>query len=313
MMNKRMAVMRIIIIILLGVIIFLGSIIFLIFGPRMVINNKLNTMQIEASAQPAYVAYNTLYWEDKEISFSEFVRQNIGKAYFKEILVIRGDRIWFIYVKDDDRQTAGELWYLASVDQNGSDLQNHFCGEFGAAENASINVWEGNPACRELYYEEKNAFYISDKIIMQDGVKLIEYNMETGAVTEKEASQFVFPEEPIIVEIENRKEICFKQGGTEKHFTTDDGKKQSSAFGIMMTLEKKKTAMGTGFLEYLFHNVQFVGNEIYIICEVLNWHGETYALLYQYDFETNSCRYVGNHFMNDIVGRDMYLVEIVDE
>ena len=308
-MRKRIVV--IVILILLGILFFWGGIIILIFGPRMLMKNKLNTMQPETIAQPAYVAHNTLYWENAVINFDELVKQNIGKSYFKELVVIREDRIWFVYVKDDDRQTAGELWYLASVDQNGSDLQNHFSGEFGISENASINVWEGNPACRELYYEEKNAFYISDRIIMQDGVKLIEYNMETGAVIEREALQFVFPEEPIIVEIENRKEICFKQGGTEKRFTTDDGKKHSSAFGIMMALEKKKTAMGTGFLEYLFHNVQFIGNEIYIICEVLNWHGETHALIYQYDFETNTCRYVGNHFMNDIVGWDMYLVETV--
>lgn len=295
------------------IVILLGVIFFQICGPRIVMKYRLNTMQTETKARPSYVVHNTFYGEQNVIDFDKLVSKNVENAVFKEIVVIKSERIWFVYRKDDDRKTPGEVWCLASVNENGSDLQNHFYGEFGLSENAGINVWVGDPACRETYYEEKNAFYAGGKIVLQDGVKLIEYDMKTGTVAEKEVSQFVFPEEPIIVKIENWRTIHFLQSGNEKHFTVDEGRQSSSAFRKMMTLEEKKTAMGAGRLANLFHNVQFVGNEIYIICRVLNWHGETYMLVYQYDFESNSCQYVGNHFMDDVIGGYMYFVETVGE
>ncbi|MBQ4563440.1 MAG: hypothetical protein IJA58_03040 [Lachnospiraceae bacterium] len=277
--------------IVIGCMLLGGIIVMGFFGIRKAMDYRIEALQTETSESPAFVAYDTLYYRGNRIEFDQLTGKNTESVAFKEVVVIKDERIWFV-CQGWKKDTEEERWHLASVAQDGSDFQTHYCAEFGGAEDR----W----------------FYNDGQIVLSDGIKLVEYDMESGTAEERTASDHAFPTELITAEIKDAETIVFANQGENKQFTVADGEKGSAVFRTMMTWRGKKTAVGDSYLVDLFDNVQMVGEKIYIICRVLNWHGETYALIYEYDIETNTCKYAGSYFMGDVIGSHLYLVEEVE-
>ena len=51
----------------------------------------------------------------------------------------------------------------------------------------------------------------------------------------------------------------------------------------------------------LFAMVKVSEDNIYIVCEWLNYWGEAYAIVFCYDFDLNEYYYLDYYFMNDSV------------
>ena len=138
------------------------------------------------------------------------------------------------------------------------------------------------------------------------------YNgQKTNNSTEFIATSYAYPKLSIEADIIKRHTILFSDGNKEKIFDVKQGKQSSKVFEKLCELEKKKNWQGKSYLSELFDNVQIVNNQIFIICRVLNWDGETHAIVFEYDYDSNDCKYAFHCFMDDVIGNNLNIVPLV--
>ena len=66
------------------------------------------------------------------------------------------------------------------------------------------------------------------------------------------------------------------------------------------------------FLSDFFQYVKVINDQIYILCEVMNWNGEAFAVVFKYDFNTEQTFYVMSEKISDRVSTN-YAFAISEE
>ncbi len=64
--------------------------------------------------------------------------------------------------------------------------------------------------------------------------------------------------------------------------------------------------------EDIFSKLKIVDDRIYIVCEVLNWNGENFAVVFLYDFASENVLYVSSQKVGDRVDSNYSFSEYVD-
>ena len=67
------------------------------------------------------------------------------------------------------------------------------------------------------------------------------------------------------------------------------------------TLSSYKNWDEKSFLCNFFKEVKVVGNQVYLLCEVLNWVGARFAVEFQYDFQTEQVTYMTSQKISDTI------------
>ncbi len=270
------------------------------------VEDKLDSLKIETEKMPAYVCYDALYIDDKKIIIDELLEDNSIKGDFCEVFIVKDERIWFSYSQDTPENT--EVWNIASMDIEGKEIKVHYSNEFCLNDESDKSYFNNDNRYRKERYTEANGYYYDEKIVMTDHVKLIEYDISNGRVKEFLIDEYEYPEMTFSVEIVDYQKVYFTTDSETKELDVTKASEKSEAFMKIKEFENEKNWSKESYLKYLFDNVQVVGDNIYITCCVMNYMGEMHAVVFQYDFEQNECKYVFNHFMNGLVNNSLYVV-----
>lgn len=271
-------------------------------------------------AESAPVPY--VDWDTRTVSFGDIrvdvgeYLEDFGEYYLYEILVIYNSYIYCVCSspeepgdgEEDDKYT----WNIASINMNSpEDIKICYAGEFGEIHD-SFNRYE---VVLTNEYSDKSGFYYDGKIVLKDKTRLVEYDIEKDEIAEYSPEDYQYPENEYHYAVQDeRKEILLTniESGYEKLITLDD--MSDSTYGQELLKLREDTIWdGDSKACKFFHHVQFIGGEVYLICEVLNYMGESYALIFKYDVEADEYEYIDNYFFWDILGSSFYLVEYVEE
>ncbi len=267
-------------------------------------------------AESEYVPCVNVSMLDLDSETTVNMDKQLGNDYnVYEVLVIYNSRIYFLY-KDYNAVAVEEdkqVWNLASMNVNDyKDIEICYSGEFGGAGDDF-----GSPK-KLLYtneYSDKSGFYYGGKIILNDKSRIIEYDIESKEVTEYNPGDFEYPKNEYHYTIQDDRQsilLTDLESGYEKLITIDD--MANSTYGADLLKLKEETIKGSETLktDRFFNNVQFINGEVYIICDVINDWGQSYALIFKYDVKNDKYEYVENNFLWGKFYYDFYLVRKVD-
>lgn len=269
------------------------------------LNHIFDTYEIETTEKIPYVYYDKLVLDNQIIDFREIVK-NQYNGIFHEVYVIQDDIIWFGFSNIAINESDSRQWNIAVMHIDTKEINICYSGEFclGFATNKAYT--QNNNYSKNN--QTDNGFYYDGKIVLTDYVKTVEYDLKTETSTEFMATSYEYPISAIEAEIIDYHTILFSKENNQKVFDVNQGKQSSKVFEKLYKLENKKNWQGKSYLSELFDKVQIVNNQIYIICRVINWHGETYAIVFQYNYDTNGCNYILHCFMDDVIGNKLYIV-----
>ncbi len=307
-MKRLLSAALIIVICLLS---FSGCMISKTVSSRQEINRLFDSFETETTKKVPYVRYNKLILDDVVIDFDELLADSKYDGFLNEVYAVSADTVWFSFTKHGKNENGSRIWCIASV--NVTDMAINICysGEFCIGEGSDKHYRQDNNDHSLIKYPTDSGFYFDGKIVITDRVKTVEYDLETQNATEFTAENRDYPFS-VTKEIADAHAIYFSKGENQKVFNVKQAKQTSKAFAKMFDeLEKVEIHNGESSLSYLFDAVEIFDNEIYIICRVVNWGGETHAIVFQYDFETNSCKYAFHYFTNDVISNDIYVVPTV--
>lgn len=270
------------------------------------LTDMFDSFATETAESVAYVCYNTLTINNETLNLEKVLKQNGIDGIFHEIYVIQNDTIWFGY--SDTKDNGTKQWHIASTSMDGDILNIAYSGTFGLENEADKTYIQNSNSHQEDRYSTANGFYYNGKIILTDHVKMIEFDLSTASAKECSTKDYILPTLPIQIEITDYQTIKFCKDSEQKTFNIETAKSTSEAFEQLYNMESKKNWQGKSYLSELFNKVQVVNEQIFIICRVINWDGETHAIVFQYDFKNNSCQYAFHCFMDDVIGNDLYIV-----
>lgn len=294
---------------------FLAIVICILIGgcsSRNNLNDRFDAYETETAEKVPYVCFDILVSNGVKFDFGEFLDENVPNGVFHEVYAIQDDVIWFGYSDDKRNENGARNWYIASVSIDKANFKTAYSGEFCLELEADQAYVQNNNSHSKERYLEANGFYYDGKIILTDHVKTVEYDLATGISTEYLSVEYEYPALPIETEIIDSRTISFSKNSEQKIFNVETGSQTSTAFKDLLELNEEKIWSGESCLSDLFDKVQIVNNQAFIMCRAMNWNGETHAIVFQYDFENNSCKYAFHCFMNDIIGNDLYVVPMIE-
>lgn len=276
------------------------------------LNNMFNAFEKENTADVAFVRYNVLEFGGKKLDFNKLLKSNSIDGTFKDAFFIKDGNVWFCYTNSQRNENDEQMWNIANVSLDNSEMNVLYSGDFCAQEGADKAYIQQN-VCDSVFngYPTDSGLYYDGKIVLTDKVKVVEFDIETLKSQEFSASEYQYPVANVTAQIVDYQNIKFTKDGVQKSFDTAQGTKTSEAFKKMYELEKEKIWSDKSPLCCLFDSIQAVEDNLYVMCCVLNCHGETHALAFEYDFETNGFKYVFNRFMGDIIGSELYIVPVI--
>ena len=264
----------------------------------------LDGLETEVERIPAYVKFEKLYFNNEVLDIGQIVNKYNQSASFKDCFVIVDDYAWILFVTP--LEGAGTVWNIASINMKTQELLLRYSGNF--AQNYSYDRYIHN---RSDFYIKVQGYYRNGIIVLTDHEKLIEYNINTNQYENFSYLEYKFPQMPVNISIDKtKKELVFADELHENKLSYDQLKNTNSVFQTISGFEDKNVIFnGPSYLNNLFDNVQMIGDTFYVSCAVLERWGHTYAVVFEYDLPTNTCKYVMNTFMDDVIKHNLYFVE----
>ena len=275
------------------------------------LNNYFNDFKIETSQPIPYVCYDTLTFGNKKIDFSEVLKTNKIQGIFNEVYVIKDNTIWFGYSNIDKNENGSQTWNVASIVIDSDQLNLIYSGEFCMDNKADKTYTQNNNKNSGNLYVTDNGYYYDGKIVLTDKVKVVEIDMTTMESQEFLSTDYQHPTLSVEAEIIDHQNILFHKDSIQRTFDIKTGEQSSKGFKKLCQLEKKKNWQGKSYLSELFDKVQIVDEKVYIICRIINWDGETHAVVFQYDFDNHICYYAFHCFMDDVISNHLYVVPTI--
>ena len=275
------------------------------------ISDLFESFPVETSEKIPYVYYDSLVFGDVELDFGSLLQENNIDGTFCEVYAIQNDLVYFSYSANTRTENGGKTWHIATVTVDKKEISSIYCADFCVESGSDQHYYvKNNNDHSQNRYLTANGFYYDGKIVLTDHVKLVEFDLNARSAVEFSAKDYLYPT-VLDVEIVDAQTIKFSKDAQQKTFDTDRGKATSSAFAEMLKLEDEKAWDGDSLLFDLFNKVQIVDNQIFIMCRVINWHGETHAVVYRYNFEDNSCQYAFHCFMDDVIRNKLYVAPVL--
>lgn len=277
---------------------------------RAKLNNVFNTYNRETDEQVPYVRFNTLVFDDETTNMEEILLENGYDGIFHEVYVIQKRTIWFGFTDLKKSKENRENWNIASINIDEKKIRVYYSGDFCFDKKADETYITNHRFSKDRYLTT-NGYYYEGTIVLTDHVKTVEFNLKTNSSTEFLYKNYKYPEMNISTKITEHRYITFSDGSEQKIFNVERGIQSSKVFEQLYEFDKKKNWQGKSYLSELFDNIQMINNQFYIICKVSNWDGEVHAIVFQYDFEDNVCKYAFHCFMDDVINDNLYVVPMI--
>lgn len=273
------------------------------------LKNWLNQMEQETDTVPVYVTHKRrVNIDGNSFNVGDIVEEAIGTQSWDYKVVFADTRVWFVYML---RPSKGNTWTMniASVDREGKDFQTHYCAEFVSVQNSQWSPMDIR--CRSTYYSDEWCYYYNDKIVLTDKVTLFEYDLQTSTARQYSYASYQHPICEYDCDINNRNTITISTPYGDRIITSEDAAKISTSFATMLEIGDIDIWDQTPSLVYLFDSVQFDGNELYVVCRMHSFYGETYAVVFQYEHDTNELYYCFSQHTGGPIEENLYIVPTV--
>ena len=280
----------IIIILLLVLILALAFII-----PTTAFNHRLNDIPNESDHDPSYIGYGVLYTNNQKFDIFSMCRKQ--DKSLKEVLCISGDDAYFVYGDSGN-------WVIASINLQTKLWTDHY--KFTHAENTYYTVQH------DCAYSDRNGFYYDGQIYLNDFESVLIYNISGGQTSLSDFESVTFPKLPAVYS-ESLGEHSFKLhiGDDAYSFKLNDVAQDSNGISALNALKDKAIWDGkTSCLHNFFEgaDIQVIGDRIYALEPVLNFYGETYAIILEYNVDTGMWLYIGAYYTSDIITQNCYII-----
>jgi hypothetical protein len=252
----------------------------------------------EVDRIPAVVVYGMLYAGDATLNVAQLCRNENKSSSFKEVFCIMHGKVYFVYSVFDG---LNYNWILASADIKTAVLEN-LCS-FSNAKTSYLVKQKSD-------YKERNGYYANGQITLNDFETVFIYDIASGYVDSYKYEEYVFPQTKVLGEIVDSNTIALYTDGCKQTFSLSKMADDSKGIEKILELKNEKTWNGTPRLSHFLgqNSIQIIGDEIYAIGECLNFSGEAYAVILEYDQETRLWRFASTFFSGDTVFRSCYLV-----
>lgn len=234
-----------------------------------------------------------MVWHGKLISGGDEVPI---KCDVEDLLYADENRIYFIKTSYSDSPLKKEKWSIVSMDHNGNDYKIHYEDEF-------TDYYHTFSEINRRGYD--NGICIGKKIFLKDIERTVEYDIETD--TAMEISDFEYRQyewarkydEVAITEIET---------GITRSITLEYLADRNVYAKKILELSDVKNWDNKSLTEHFFRNIKIMNGKIYFLSEVMNFWGEAFAVVFQYDFESEDVKFVSWYFVNNPVSSNYDIV-----
>lgn len=295
-MNKRFSA------ILFCAIVIIAVCIYFVVGNYYINDSKMKTFVNESESKTSYVYFDNLYCKDIRLDLKEVVKHE-ENSVIQQAFCIKDNYVYFSYqyVKDSIVH-----WCLASISVDGTEYKLIFDEIF---DRESLHKYELKVG---EVLSQRNGYFYDNKIIVTDFSKLVEYNMEKDLVTIYNYDEYEINENEVAWNIDDFNEITLKKNNKIVVINKSELSKKSSVANKVLSSYDRMVWHDLSSTQYFFNDVQVINDEIYIICSLLNRHGETYTLIFECDIENEEYNYCSYHFTKDVT-RHFYVVPTVDQ
>lgn len=253
----------------------------------------------EVDHVPSAVSYGTLYTENAKIDLSQICRKETKNGSFKEVFCIAGNKVYFSYTMSIPE---GFQWFLARVDLNTLVMENIFSLS-NAKKYYTVN--------RAMEYKERCGYYANGQIILNDSDTVLVYTIEPGTVKSYTYEEYNFPQIYVAGETIDANTVVLYIDDNKQTFSLSEMAEGSKSIEYICELRNKKTWDGTPCISGFFgpNSIQMTGDKIYAMGGCLNFSGEAYAIVFEYNRDSESWQFAMSFFSGDTTSRECYLVE----
>lgn len=270
-----------------------------------VIEKELNALQIESNISFGYLYRDKFFYKDTVLDFDKLLKSEEINGSFEDVFCVVENKLWFLY--SEKLTEFGEKWHLATVTIPNEELclqyESVFCSSDDSDDTYSTSI-------NTVKYSEKNGFYIDDKIVLTDKNKLVEINVLTNEIIEYSYKDYQFVESDINIDI-HPQQLIFSENEKRRIIDFEKASKLSNGFNQITQLSKYKIYDGTYSTDSFFCKVQFCNDKYYIFGRILNWHGETYMVVFEYDFYNDCLNYLFNLKTYDVASHCLFVVPFI--
>lgn len=228
---------------------------------------------------------------NKKILYDNLVEYNSDFISLKEALGLTGTiqevfcfengRFYFFYIKGGDEVN----WCIASCKENGSDLQIHYAApentlytyyplaRFGSEKSCKLT----HPGLEAPY----GGLYRDHTIYLRHSAGIIAYSITENTVFVVDS----IPESSYSFEIDDFSviKVIDKKGTLFKTLTLEDlAVKNDCAKKLLGFYEKSIWDKEITMLDKLFVDVKEINDHFFILCKVLDYFGNAYAVVFEY-------------------------------
>lgn len=266
----------------------------------------LSRLEQEVETTPVYVTHKRrVNIHGASFNIGDIIEKSIGTQFWDCKVVFVDARVWFVYIL---RLSDGNTWTInvASVTREGKDFQTHYCTDSIIDQ---TNGWSPmNIHCRRTYYSDEWCYYYEGKIVLTDRVTIFEYDLLTGAVKEHDYASYRHPVCAYDADISDRNKIVISTSYDDRIITPEKASTTSTSFAAMMEFANMDIWDRTPSFQYFFDSVQYDGRELYIICRILSYYGESYAVVFRYDYMADRLSYCFSQHTGGPIEENLYIV-----
>lgn len=245
---------------------------------------------------PAYQHYSKLIINSKEWSMGTLLEENGIDGSFQEALAMNDDHVWFVYTYQEE-DTKEKVWNIAALDLETGQINTLYTEVFGDHYRV---ITDG--------LKNKSAFYHNGKIVLTDHEKLTEYDIQTGSIRNMPESEYDYPDFSWNAEITDHKTIRITNDTKERVIKPESLAQSSEAFSAILESGDRKIWNGEVSSQYLFDSVQTDGENCYIFCRLMNWHGESYAIVFEYHMDSEKLQYCFYRYTSERFHNNLFVI-----
>lgn len=256
----------------------------------------------------------------KTVTYTDWVEYNTERFSLEEAMHLDGltrevfcyenGRFYFSYKKG----FYDAIWYIASCKEDGSDLQVHYTApESTTYTYYPLALCSSEKRCKSMHPDLESPYgglYRDHTIYLKHPTGVIAYSITENTVSAVDS----IPESPYSFTIDDHAVInVFDQNGALfKTLTLDsiaeknEYAKKLLAFSDEPLMDKEMTMLDT-----LFSDIKEINGHYFILCEVRDYFGYAYAIVFEYDPIQDSVEYVSYYKTEDAAG-SLELVPWVD-
>ncbi len=280
------------------------SVIFVFAGnkvTRTFINSKdLGKFENENSFNVAWFCNSAVNYNNNKSYFFDILADNV----LDQVYCIKNDNIYYSYQYKKDNQLH---WCLAFTKFGDNNVNLIFDEIFDYKKVYSFNVDVSSD------YKNRNGYYYDNKIILTDYSKLVEYDLLSTRISFYQYEEYDHPKNKIQYEIsEDNLYISIKKNNDILDLDLNKFSDMNNVAKYVINNYNRKTLSKLSTFYSFFDDVQIVDNKVYLICEVSNFGGHAYNLLFTIDMTSKQIKYISWHYSDD-PGSKLYIIPVIDD